>query len=183
MSAAYDWLTLDDDEEIVWEGQPSSESLYGTYIVGALLIPLVGLGLLVIFGGYLTMTHTDYVITTKGVYKKSGILSRSVAEIEYEKVQNTAYSAGPIGRSLGYGTVEISTAGGSGVEMTLRGVEDPQAVQKQLSRRVTQVQGTESEEEESTADVLDEILAELRAIRQSLDDGSRPPTGDQPRDR
>lgn len=168
---AYDWLTLDADEEVLWAGKPSKKSLYGAYIVGLFLIPLLGFGLLVIASAYLTRENTDHVVTTKSVYKKTGILSRSVTEIEYEKVQNTSYSAGPVGRYLGYGTVEISTAGGSGVEMSLRGVEDPQDVQKRLSRRVKEIQGSTAagDRDESKGDVLEEILTELRAIRQSVE--------------
>ncbi|WP_254280150.1 PH domain-containing protein [Haloarcula marina] len=174
MSSEYDWLTLDDDEEIVWSGQPSSQSLYGAYLVGVPMILLLGLGLVVIAAAYLQQQNTDYVITTKGVYKKTGIFSRAVTEIEFEKVQNTSFSVGPVGRYFGYGDVMISTAGGSGVEMILDGVTDPQAVQKQLSRRVKRAQGdADGETDESTKeDVLDEILLELRAIRQSLDNGT-----------
>ncbi|MBX0321704.1 PH domain-containing protein [Halomicroarcula sp. F13] len=171
MSTDYDWLTLDDDEEIVWAGRPSTESLYGAYLVGVPMILLLGLGVVVIASAYLRQQNTDYVITSKGVYKKTGVFSRAVTEIEFDKVQNTSFSVGAIGRYFGYGDVMISTAGGSGVEMTLQGVEDPQAVQKQLSRRVKRAQGEtgEAADDESKADVLDEILAELRAIRQSLD--------------
>lgn len=170
MTDEYDWLTLDDDEEILWEGGISQKSMYGAYAVGVPLIPLLGLGLVIIAASYLQVRHTDYVITNKGVYKKTGILSRSVTEIEYEKVQNTSFSSGAVGRYFGYGDVSISTAGGSGVEMELRAVEDPQSVQKRLSRLVKRAQGTEPEDERAEkVDVLDEILDELRAIRQSLD--------------
>jgi len=182
MSEEYDWLTLDDDEEILWEGKISQKSMIGTYVVGVPLILLLGLGLLIIVPSYLIVKHTDYVITSKGVYKKTGILSRSVTEIEYEKIQNTAFSAGPVARYFGYGDVDISTAGGSGVEMKLRAVEDPQDVQKRLSRLVKRAQGARGEEEsDGKADVLDDILVELRAIRQSVEtsgaDGPRETSG------
>ena len=171
---SYEWLTLDDDEEILWAGQPAPETMYGAYLVGGPLILLFGLGLLIIVAAYLTREHTDYVVTTKSVYKKTGVLSRSVAEIEYEKVQNTSFSVGVVGRYFDYGTVDISTAGGSGVEMTLQGVSSPQDVQKRLSRRVKEVQGTTSEREETKPDVLDEILAELRAIRAAVEGANAP---------
>jgi len=169
----YDWLTLDPDEEILWAGKPASETMYGAYLTGIPLIPLLGLGLLVIVGAYLNRQNTDYVVTDKSVYKKTGVLSRSVSEVEYEKVQNTSFSVGVVGRYLGYGNVDISTAGGSGVEMSLRGVSDPQNVQKRLSRRVKEVQGGRSRSDEETKpDVLGEILTELRAIRVAVEGDS-----------
>jgi membrane protein YdbS with pleckstrin-like domain len=171
--AAYDWLTLDPDEEILWAGQPAPEVMYGAYLVGIPTIPLLGLGLLIIARPYLTRENTDYVITDKSVYKKTGIFSRSVSEVEYEKVQNTSFSVGVVGRYLGYGNVGISTAGGSGVEMSLRGVSDPKDVQKRLSRRVKEVQGGRGRgDEETKPDVLAEILDELRAIRVAVEGDS-----------
>lgn len=166
----YDWLTLDDDEEILWAGQPAPEVMYGAYLVGIPLLPLLGFGLLIIASAYLTRKNTDYVITDKSVYKKTGIFSRSVSEVEYEKVQNTSFSVGVVGRYFGYGDVDISTAGGSGVEMSLDGVSDPQDVQKRLSRRVKEIQGGRGRDDEETKpDVLGEILTELRAIRVAVE--------------
>ena len=166
----YDWLTLDDGEEILWAGQPAPEVMYGAYLVGVPMILFFGLGLLIIASAYLTRQNTNYVITDKSVYKKTGIFSRSVSEVEYEKVQNTSFSVGVVGRYFGYGDVDISTAGGSGVEMSLDGVSDPQDVQKRLSRRVKEVQGGRGRDDEETKpDVLGEILTELRAIRVAVE--------------
>jgi len=168
----YDWLTLDPDEEILWSGKPASETMYGAYLAGIPLILFFGLGLVIIVGAYLSRENTDYVITDKSVYKKTGILSRSVSEVEYEKVQNTSFSVGVVGRYFDYGNVDISTAGGSGVEMTLRGVSSPQDVQKRLSRRVKEIQGgTARGDDETKPDVLEEILTELRAIRVAVESG------------
>jgi len=166
---SYDWLTLDDDEEIRWSGQPAPETMYGAYLIGIPLILLFGLGLGIILAAYLNQKNTDYVVTTKSIYEKTGILSRSVSEVEYEKVQNTSFSVGVVGRYFDYGNVDISTAGGSGVEMSLRGVNNPQDVQKRLSRRVKEIQGSKRDDEETKPDVLEEILTELRAIRESVE--------------
>jgi len=168
---SYDWLTLDPDEDVLWSGKPAAETMYGAYLVGIPLILLLGLGLVIVAGTYLSRQNTDYVVTTKSVYKKTGVFSRSVSEVEYEKVQNTSFSVGVVGRYFDYGSVDISTAGGSGVEMTLRGVSSPQEVQKRLSRRVKEVQGGRGGAE-SKPDVLEEILGELRAIRVAVEGAS-----------
>lgn len=174
MSDAYDWLALDDGEEILWEGGISPKSMLGVYLVGVPLILALGLGLLIVVPAHLRIRHTDYVITDRGVYKKTGILSRSVTEIEYDKVQNTSFSAGPLGRYLGFGTVGISTAGGSGVEMELRAVEDPTDVQRRLSRQAKRARGDGDDAAgDAKADVLDEVLAELRAIRRAVESSDR----------
>ena len=170
---SYDWLTLDPDEEILWSGKPASETMYGAYLTGIPLILFFGLGLVIIVGAYLSRENTDYVITDKSVYKKTGIFSRSVSEVEYEKGQNTSFSVGVVGRYFDYGNVDISTAGGSGVEMSLRGVSSPQDVQKRLSRRVKEVQGSaDVPDAETKGDVLEEILTELRAIRVAVEAGA-----------
>jgi uncharacterized membrane protein YdbT with pleckstrin-like domain len=166
----YDWLTLDSDEEILWTGEPATESLYGAYIVGVPMILALGVGLLIIAGAHLARSNTDYVLTTKSVYKKTGVMSRSVAEIEHKKIQNTSFAIDAVGRFLGYGNVEISTAGGSGVEMRLRAVTDPQDVQQRLSKRVTEVQGSATGSDgPSKEEVLEAILTELRTIREAVE--------------
>lgn len=169
MSSSFDWLTLDPDEEVVWSGEPAKESMYGAYLVGVPLILAFGLGLLIVVPAHLKRMHTDYVITTTAIHKKTGVFSRSVTEIELDKVQNTTFSAGLLARKFGYGMVGISTAGGSGVEMRLTGVKNPQSVQKRLSRQVKAVQQEGASDEETKDDVLEEILAELRGIRQSVE--------------
>jgi uncharacterized membrane protein YdbT with pleckstrin-like domain len=171
---SYDWLTLDSDEEILWTGEPATESLYGVYIVGAPMILALGVGLILIVGAHLARSNTDYVLTTKSVYKKTGIMSRSVAEIEHKKIQNTSFAMGAVGRFFDYGSVEISTAGGSGVEMRLRSVAAPQDVQQRVSERVTEVQGAATGSDGPTKDeVLEAILIELRTIREAIENTDR----------
>ncbi|ACM58479.1 PH domain-containing protein [Halorubrum lacusprofundi] len=164
-----DWLTLDEDEEIVWSGKPHESSLIPALVVG-LPLALILIGLLIIAGSYLQRENTQYVVTTDGLYKKTGVLSRDVQRIDFGKVQNTSYSQGFFGSRFGYGNVDISTAGGSGIEMQFRSVPEPREIQELINKRVKGSRGEPTTESgETKRDVLDEILGELRAIRSTLD--------------
>ncbi|MDZ5810796.1 PH domain-containing protein [Halorubrum sp. AD140] len=169
-----DWLTLDEDEEIVWSGKPHESSLIPALVVG-LPLSIILIGLFIIAGSYLQRENTQYIVTTDGLYKKTGILSRDVQRIDFGKVQNTSYSQDFFGSRFGYGNVDISTAGGSGIEMQFRSVPDPREVQELINKRVKGSRGqSKTESGETKRDVLDEILVELRAIRSTLDTQQEP---------
>jgi len=140
-------------------------------LVVGLPLALILIGLLIIAGSYLQRENTQYVVTTTdGLYKKTGVLSRDVQRIDFGKVQNTSYSQGFFGSRFGYGNVDISTAGGSGIEMQFRSVPEPREIQELINKRVKGSRGEPTTESgETKRDVLDEILGELRAIRSTLD--------------
>ena len=162
--ATLGWLTLDEDEELLWSSRPHRYSLVPALAVG---IPLsvVLIGLPIIAGAYLTYTNTSYVVTSAGLYKKTGVLSRDVQKIGFDKVQNTSYSQSAVGSYFGYGNVDVSTAGSGGTEMRFRSVPEPAEVQQRVNRQVKDAEPGD----EGKADVLDEVLEELRAIRAELE--------------
>lgn len=164
-SPSLDWLTLDDDEELLWSSRPHRSSLVPAFAIG---IPLsfVLVGIPIVLGAYLTYQNTHYVVTDAGLYKKTGILSRDVQKIGFDKVQNTSYSQTAIGGYFGYGNVDISTAGGSGVEMRFRSVPDPAEVQQLINKRIKSKEPAKDDKNE----VLEDVLDELRAIRAELEE-------------
>jgi len=167
MDTEFDWLTLDDDEAVLWADTPHPYSLVPSFIVGVpLSFVLVGIPLLV--GSYLSHTNTNYVVTSDALYRKTGVLSRSVQRIEFDKVQDTSYSQTFLGAQFGYGSVNISTAGGSGIEMSFQNVADPQSLQTLVNERIKRRSGPETDAEGKAA-VLDDILTELRAIRRAVE--------------
>ena len=163
MSSDLDWLTLDETEEILWEGKPRIQSIIPALIIG-IPMSLVGIGILIIAGAYLSVKNTDFVVTTQGLYVKQGILSRSVQKIGFDKVQNISFSQGALGNYFGYGNVEISTAGGSGVEMRFRSIEDPKKVQELINKHIRK--DTESGEGKGT---MEKVLDELKATRKAVE--------------
>ncbi|AUX09809.1 membrane-flanked domain protein [Halalkaliarchaeum desulfuricum] len=166
--AQYDWLTLEADEELLWSSRPHRSSLVPAFVVG-IPLSIVLIGLVILLGAYLTYKNTNYVVTSSGLYKKTGILSRDVQKIGFDKVQNISYSQSAIGSYFGYGDVQVSTAGSSGVEMTFRSVPAPADVQELIDSRIERGEDRSDGEKE---DVLVEILSELRAIRHAVEEGN-----------
>ncbi|RQG97312.1 PH domain-containing protein [Natrarchaeobius chitinivorans] len=163
----FEWLSLESGEEVVWSDGPDRRTLVPAFLVG-IPLAIVLIGILIIVGEYLRVTNTHYVATDRALYRKSGVLSRDVKRIEHEKVQDISYSQSALGTQFGYGTVEVSTAGGSGVEMAFKSVPDPRTVQ-QLITELIENEHRDAGETRSKDDVLAEILTELRAIRTTLE--------------
>jgi len=174
----FDWLSLDPEEEVVWIGKPHSMSLVPALVIGVPL-SLVLVGLAIIASAYLSRENTEYVITTEALYKKRGVVSRDVKRVGFEKVQDTSYSQDFFGTQFGYGSVDISTAGGAGVELSFDNVEDPKRVQELVNERIrARDRRGDADDGESAADVLDDVLAELRAIRAAVEGDAAPATRD-----
>ncbi|MFC7069058.1 PH domain-containing protein [Halobaculum lipolyticum] len=166
----FDWLSLDPEEDVVWTGKPHSMSLVPALVIG-IPLSLVLIGIPLIASAYLSRENTEYVITTEALYKKRGVLSRDVKRVGFEKVQDTSYTQGFFGTQFGYGDVDISTAGGAGVELSFDSVGDPKRIQELVNERIRarDGRGDAGDGEETTGDVLDDILTELRAIRSAVE--------------
>lgn len=161
-----DWLTLEDNEEVKWKGQPRIKSILPAVIFG-LPLSIFGIGLLIIVGAYLNVKNTFYVVTTDGIYVKKGILSRNVKKIGYGKIQNISFSQGIFGNYFDYGNVNISTAGSEGVEMRLRSIIEPKKVQEMINRNIAGKEKGKSEEA-SQKELLQDILTQLEEINSKL---------------
>ncbi len=166
-ATALDWLSLEDDEELVWASGPDRRTLVPVFIIG-IPLSIVLIGLVIIASEYLRVSNTHYVLTNQALYRKTGVFSRDVKRIEHGKVQDISYSQSAVGNYFGYGTVEVSTAGGSGVELSFKSVADPRSVQRQISDLVDRGQ-RDTDEDRPIDDIMGDILAELRAIRNAVE--------------
>jgi uncharacterized membrane protein YdbT with pleckstrin-like domain len=183
-AADLEWLSLDADEEVIWVGQPAFETLYGTIATG-IVLTLVVIGLLVLLGvpfSYLGIKNTDYVVTTKSLYVKKGILSTNIETVDLDRIQNTEYSQSFWGKRFGYGQIAISTAGSSGAEITFRGIPDAKAVRDRIAELqptrgggdgTTAGSGPSGEGEAGAAPAsaaqIDELISEVRATREAFE--------------
>ncbi len=118
--------------------------------------------------------HEDEMIV------KAGIMTKSVKHVPFRTVTNLTVKRGIFDRWLGIGTLDIETAGMSGTqgapEQSLVGLENPQEIYEMVVAALHRFRGgmapTCAEEEAPAAaspEVLNAILAEVRAIRQTME--------------
>jgi uncharacterized membrane protein YdbT with pleckstrin-like domain len=112
-------LDIDDDEEVLIDTRPS-------------WIASLNLGFLVFFlflryGNRLT-------ITDKRVYKRKGIIRKNETFLKGEDIRDVSMKQGFQGRIFRYGTVEISTAGRGGSEITFSGLGSPSTVRDKANQ-------------------------------------------------
>ena len=153
------WLFLRDDETVVWEGTPRLSAAIGgiavgTIIVGVCLVAAVTtdlrlaaasvLGIAIIAWQVLQIQRTSYVVTTRTVWLKRGVLGKTVRRVGLSQVQNTAYSQSITGSTFGYGTVSVEVAGGP--DLAFRRIDDPETVRQAITSQVggggTEIPGT-----------------------------------------
>lgn len=143
------WVHLTDDEEVLWAGTPSmypalpvialgfAVCLLGVWLFREIALPVVPgwlslcllpVGVVVCVWAYLSRWSTRYVFTTKAVYEKTGVLSRTVTQVRFDRVQNTAFEQSWVEGVLSYGDIEVYTAGSGGIDLSLSDVPDPKHV-------------------------------------------------------
>jgi len=74
---------------------------------------------------------TEYVITSKRLFKKRGWLSRKTAEISRQKIEKVIINQGIVGRALGFGSIQFSGTGAG--KVTYAYVLDPAAVKRNIA--------------------------------------------------
>jgi uncharacterized membrane protein YdbT with pleckstrin-like domain len=168
-----EWLSLDPDEEVRWVGQPAAVSIVPVVLVGVLFVPLLGIGLLVIAGAVLSVRNTDYVLTTRDIYVKRGVLSTNIKNVGLDRIQNTEFRQSFLGKQFDYGSIDISTAGSSGAEITFRAIENAPEVREQVTRLAREHEGPATVDTDEGEPWREQLLEELAATREALERAER----------
>ncbi len=101
-------------EKEIWKANPSFLAYIPVFIIGTLLIPIFGIGLLIILYAVLSRNTTVFTLTNRRATAKSGIISRTMREVGTKDIRNINVSQGILGRIFGIGTVEIESAAAAG---------------------------------------------------------------------
>lgn len=171
-----EWLALDPGEEVTWRGHPrltavAPAALAGlafaavgvglAYAVSLRLAPLALLGVVPPLWQYLVLVNTQFVVTDRALYRKTGVLSRRVERVGADRIQNSSLRQGVRGSLFDYGTVAVEAAGGGGLAFT--DVRNPEAVRSLVDRRAAadDVPGDPAQWEA--------VLCEVRRWRRALE--------------
>lgn len=143
-----DWWFRHGDERVVWRGRPRRSAALGGVGAGVAVCGLavgaatvvdprvlvgVALGVGIALWAVLRVRRTRYVLTTRALWLRRGVLGRTVQRVGLPKVQNTAYTQSIAGSLFGYGTVTVDVAGGR--DLRFRRIEDPEGLQGAIADR------------------------------------------------
>ena len=115
--------TLIKDEKVIYTGNISLWSLLPYIVIGLLLLPAYGLGLLFWLIAFLRYKTTELAFTNKRVIAKFGFFSRKTVELNIVKVESVQINQSILGRIFNFGTLVISGAGNP--QAPIPGISNP----------------------------------------------------------
>ncbi len=146
------------------------ESLFTYYLLQALASNVAIFFVLpYLYFRYHTMR---YRFDEEGIHMGWGIIFRREIMLTYARIQDIHLTSNLIERWLGLARIQIQTASGSsGSDLTLEGIEDPEAMRDFLYSRMRGAHQSEQVKEthEGLVPILTDIAAELRNIRVALE--------------
>lgn len=104
------------------------------YALSILLIPLWGLGLIVMLFRYLLGRTAEFGVTDKRVIMKTGILSKHTCELLLRKIESVNIEQGIFGSMFGYGAVTITGTGGT--KEKFENIADPLKFRKVVNEQI-----------------------------------------------
>jgi uncharacterized membrane protein YdbT with pleckstrin-like domain len=139
------------------------------WAVAALIVASQVLG---VVWAYLGVDHTDYVLTDRRIYLKTGVLSETVTSVGVDRVQNTTLRKDVTGNLFDYGTVAVSTAGSGGADLAVSDLDDPETFRDRLQEQIRAADERDEGDDDAApaARALDEgtveaLLDETRQLR------------------
>jgi len=127
------------DNQTLYESHPSMfrNHPFG-FILCLLLVAAFGLGLLIFLYWRIKCSGITLVVTDKRTTLRTGILSKSITEVYHSDVRSIQVSQSLFQRILGVGSIGISSAGQSGIEIAADGIPDPNRVRELIDAHRTQ---------------------------------------------
>ena len=121
--ASYVDSVLISGESVLHRGHVSLWPHAWKLVLGIVLLPLFGLGLVFLAWVWILYKTTEIAITNKRIIAKFGFISRSTIEINLPKVESVQVDQGVMGRLLDYGTIIVAGAGTP--NLSIPGAADP----------------------------------------------------------
>lgn len=99
------------------------------FVISLLLIPVFGVGLLILLGWHLQNKASKLTVTENEILYEKGLLSKERSEINITSVRSTKVKQSFFDRIFGVGAIEIYTAGDS-PEIVATGMPDPNKIRE-----------------------------------------------------
>lgn len=125
---------LIDDEQVIHQARLSIWSQAAVVLLGIVLVPVFGIGLLLLLWAWLVARTTELAITNKRIISKNGIIRRSIMELRLDKIESIKVDQGIVGRMLNFGSITIAGTGGD--KTPIERIANPLEFQKHFMNAV-----------------------------------------------
>lgn len=112
-------------EKTEYESHPAMFKSNPVGFVLSILLCVVGIGLIVLLFWWLNCLGTTLTVTNKRSVLRVGLLSKSISEVRHRDVRSIQVSQTFLQRVFDAGSIAVSSAGQSGIEILARGMPDP----------------------------------------------------------
>ncbi len=119
-------------ETAIFELKPAYRAQLGLLVWGVLLLPVVGLGLILLARAWYRVASTRYRLTTQRLFAQTGLIAKNLEEVELFRVKDVTLRQGVLDRLLGVGTVTVLSTDDTAPELELAGIRDPLAAKEAL---------------------------------------------------
>jgi uncharacterized membrane protein YdbT with pleckstrin-like domain len=107
------------------------------FLICCALIPVFGIGLLILLAWWIQCLATSLVITDRRVTLRKGILSKYTNDILISDIRNVQVGQNLFQRIFGVGSVAVSTSGQSDMEIEVHGLPHPERIKAIINDRRT----------------------------------------------
>ena len=122
---------LTDGERVIHHARISLWTQAGSILLGIVLLPAFGIGLILLVRVWLIYRTTELAITDKRIIAKRGILHHTSMELRLDKIESIQVDQPLLGRLLNYGAVTLAGTGGD--KTPIESIRDPVEFQKQFT--------------------------------------------------
>ena len=123
---------------IWWAGWAFDTGLHPLVVAGGGLVPLV----LGIVYSWVVRLGAEYRLYQDSLEVETGIVSRSIDNLQLFRVRDLRLKQSVLGRLLGYGDISVTSTDQSTPHLTIRGVDAPRALYDTLREGVARSQAT-----------------------------------------
>lgn len=120
------------EESPIFELKPAYRAHLGLVICGMLLLPVVGIGLILLLRAWYLVASTRYRLTTQRLFAQTGLIAKHLEEVELFRVKDVTLSQGVLDRMLGTGTVVVLSTDDTAPRLELAGIRDPLAAKESV---------------------------------------------------
>lgn len=105
------------------------------FLICCALIPLFGIGLLILLVWWIQCLGTSLVITDRRVTLRKGILGKYTNDILISDIRNVRIGQNLFQRIFGVGSVAVSTSGQADMEIEVQGLPHPEYIKAIIDDR------------------------------------------------